>query len=88
MAKVKTRKKKTVWYRQCTYESPTENGKTVGHAWLPEHLAVVGKKIYFGKKTNNPERLWTVTSAGGRKSEDYLRAHERDYKTQRQASDI
>jgi len=83
-----TNTKKTIWYRQCYYESPTEDGKTVGVAWIPEHLAVVGKKIYFGKKTDKPVRLWTVTSVGGRKSEDYLREHERDYKTQRKASDI
>lgn len=81
-------KNKTEWYRQCTFESPTDKGKTVSTAWIPENLAVVGKKIYFGKKTKTPERLWTVTSVGGRQSGDWLTEHERDYLSQRKASDI
>lgn len=87
MAKKHTTKK-TVWYRQCRYSSPTEEGKTVGVAWIPEHLAVVGKTIYFGKKTDKPERLWTVESVGGRMEEEVLRDRERDYLHQRKASDI
>ena len=78
-----------IYYRQCTYQTDTENGYTQGVAWLPEKYAVVGKRIYFGKKTKNPDRIWTVVSVGdNRKSEDYVMRHERDYKTQRQASDI
>ena len=80
--------KKTVWYKQATFTCPVEDGETVSVAWIPEHLAIVGKKIYFGVKTNKPERLWTVIASGGRKSGEYLGAHERDYKSQRQASDI
>lgn len=60
-------------------------------AWIPEKLAVVGKTVYFGKKEEEPEPdlLWTVASVSdGRVSEEYLAEHERDYKTQRQASDI
>lgn len=76
-------------YRQCTYKAP--NGLTE-IAWIPEKLAVVGKKIYFGSKTKTPETLWEVVSVSegphGRLPESYLRAHERDYKTQREASDI
>ena len=81
--------KKTVLYKQCTYRSPTKNGYTVETAWLPAKLAIVGKTIYFGKKTNKPDRLWTITSVSdGHVSEQYLLEHERDYKTQREASDI
>jgi hypothetical protein len=79
---------KVVYYRQCQFTSPTQNGYRQSVAWIPEHLAVVGKMIYFGKKTDKPERLWEVKSVGGRMSEDYLRERERDYLTQRQASDI
>jgi hypothetical protein len=58
-------------------------------AFIPENLAVVGKKIYFGKKTKTPEALWEVVSVSDQRlPESYLRTHERDYKTQRQASDI
>lgn len=80
---------KTTWYRQCTYTSPNEDGGvTTGTAWIPENLAVVGKTIYFGKKSDKPERLWTVEGVGSRISEEYLREHERDYLSQRDASDI
>ena len=74
------------YYRQCTYKSTSGLIET---AWIPEKLAVVGKKIYFGNKTKTPETLWEVISASdGRHPESYLRNHERDYKTQREASDI
>jgi len=80
---------KSTFYRQCTYESPTENGVTRSIAWLPEAQAVVGKQIYFGKKTSTPERIWTVVSAGDQRFDgEYLQAHERDFMTQREASDI
>jgi len=85
----KTNKKsKTEWYRQCTYTSPTETGVMIETAWIPERLAQKDRKIYFGKKTSTPERIWTVTSVGGRKSGDYIAEHERDHLKQRQASDI
>ena len=77
-----------IYYRQCRMTSPTEEGHTEQVAWIPEQFAVEGKQIYFGKKTDNPDRLWTVNEVGTRKSEDYVKAHERDYKTQRNASDI
>jgi hypothetical protein len=79
---------KKTWYIQCHFESPTENGKKVGIAWLPAKFAQIGRVIYFGKKTNTPDRLWTIVAASGYISEDYLRERERDYLTQRQASDI
>ena len=88
MKKVKG-KAKQLWYKQCTYRTPTENGEMVATAWLPESLAIKGKNIYFGKKTDSPEKLWTITSVSdGRMSDENLREHERDYTTQRQASDI
>lgn len=48
---------KEVWYRQCTYKRETENGTKFGASWIPEKLAVVGKKIYFGKKQKKPKRV-------------------------------
>ncbi len=84
----KKKSAKDVWYKQCTLSSPTEGGTTKQIAWIPASFAVIGKVVYLGKKTDNPERLWTVTSAAGRQSGAYLGEHERDYVTQRQASDI
>lgn len=87
--KKKKGKAEQTWYKQCTYRSPTEGGYTVETAWIPEKFAVEGKTIYFGNKTDKPKQLWTVESvSGGRISDAYLREHERDYLTQRNASDI
>jgi hypothetical protein len=89
MAKSKTTNKKLSWFKQCTFISPTEEGHTVQTAWVPEKFAKVGRKVYFGKKTKTPERIWEVTVAGDKRiSSDYLAEHERDYLTQREASDI
>lgn len=80
---------KDPWYKQCTYETPTgEGSKKVDVAWIPEKLAKVGKKIYFGKRTDAPTELWTVTSVGGRQRESFLVEHMMDYKHQRKVSDI
>ena len=77
------------WYRQCKMVSPTEGGHMVHTAWIPEKFAVKGRAIYFGKKTSTPDRVWTVESAPEHRiSQTYLLDHERDYKTQRRASDI
>ena len=82
--------KKEVWYKQCCLIYVAEEKKSETVAWIPEHLAVVGKSIYFGKKTDKqPDKLWLVESVGNsRISGEYLLAHERDYKVQREASDI
>jgi hypothetical protein len=80
--------KKDPWYRQCTYEMPTEEGKKVDVSWIPEKFAKVGKKIYFGKRIDSPEELWTVVSVGGRQKESYLVERMMDYKHQRKMSDI
>ena len=77
------------YYKHCTYKMPTATGNMMETAWIPESLAVMGKKIYFGKKNKTPVELWEVVSVSdNRLPESYLREHERDYKSQREASDI
>lgn len=84
----------TINYRQCTFRTPVEHADgsgvyTESTAWLPEKVAVVGKHIYFGQKTSDPEKMWKVmTVSSHSQPESYVKAHERDYKTQREASDI
>ena len=80
--------KKDPYYRQCRYELETSEGKKVDTAWIPEKLAKVGKKIYFGKKTSAPEELWTVTAVFDRKRESWLMKHRLAYKHQREMSDV
>ncbi len=62
------------WYVQCRYETTTPDGRQVGTSWLPEALAVVGKRIYFGEKTAEPRTLWTITHVFGRLRWSELRA--------------
>lgn len=67
------------YYRQCTLTK----GQTSEVAWIPEKHAVLNKYLRIGDDNG-----WQVTSVGGRKNGDYLKEHERDYLTQRRASDI
>lgn len=72
------------FYRQCAMKSQG----THQVAWIPEKFAEVGRVLILGKRTPDAPR-WEVTIVGDmRLEESYLVAHERDYKTQRQASDI
>ena len=78
-----------VKYKQCVLRSPTEGGEMVQTAWIPANLAKEGKQVYFGKKSAIPDRLWMVTGVSDPAiSEQYLLDHERDYASQREASDI
>lgn len=79
-----------IYYRQCRLRTkPFEDGTYREQvAWIPEKHSTVGNMVYFGKKTDNPEILWEVLSIGHRQTEDYIKAHEQDYKNQRKASDI
>lgn len=83
------KKPKEVMYRQCVLRSPTDGGESVQVAWIPADLAKLDKQVYFGKKTSEPDKLWTVTGVSDPAiSGEYLAEHERDYVTQREASDI
>ena len=84
-----SKKPKEVMYKQCVMRSATETGELVQTAWIPADLAKLDKQVYFGKKTATPDRLWTVTGVSDPAiSGEYLSDHERDYLTQREASDI
>lgn len=77
------------WYKQCTYETPLEEGgKKEGVSWIPEHFGKVGKKIILKKHPTLPENIWTVTHVGARQRESFLVEHQMDYKHQRKMSDV
>ena len=89
MSKQKLNKNDKTFFKQCHFSTKTENGTKEHVAWIPERLARVGGVVYFGNKSDNPDTLWEVISVGDTKKDGkYLSDHERDYKTQRQASDI
>lgn len=67
-------------YRQCVLQRGTEGDV----AWIPEIHAKPGKFLRIGD-----ENGWQVKEVGSfRREESYLLEHERDYLTQRRASDI
>lgn len=91
MRRLKANMAKTDFYRQCVYKQIAPSGFfREAVAWLPEKLAKVGKKIYFGaKREASEDELWTVSSVGeGRRSADWLTFKRNADKGQRQASDI
>jgi hypothetical protein len=71
-------------YRQCELQ----RGTTGQVSWIPEIHAKVGNYL---KITENgvTENGWKVVSVSDvRQTADYRREHERNYLTQRRASDI
>jgi len=82
--------KSETYYKQCVMHRPTEKGKMVHTAWIPEKFASQGRQIRLGKKGSTEyTHVWTVEQVSqGRQPESYVAAHERDYATQRNASDI
>ncbi len=80
--------KKEQWYKQCRFETRTDEGRKVDTAWIPEKFAKVGKKIYIGEKRPNPEEIWKVTHVFSRKPESWVVKHQMDHKHQRKMSDI
>jgi hypothetical protein len=82
--------KKDPWYKQCKYRTDLDESGSCkeGVSWIPENLAKIGNRIYFGKKTATPTELWTVISVGSRQKESFLVEHRMDYKHQRKVSDV
>ena len=73
------------YYKQCELSC----GNTKQIAWIPEKFAIVDKLLILGKRTPDNTDRWTVSLVADiQLSESYLVEHERDFKTQRQASDI
>ena len=73
-----------VFYKQCTLKRGTQGDVR----WIPEKFAVVGKYIKV-KVDGVEEDGWLVVEAGTNRVDGaYLKEHERNYLTQREASDI
>ncbi len=72
------------FYKQCTMQRGTEGDV----AWIPEKFAVEGKYLRI-KKDGTEENGWKVVHVATNRVEGaYLKEHERNYLTQREASDI
>lgn len=69
-------------YRQCRFKSNLNKLET---AWIPEHGAKIGKRLYFDGKT---DEIWTVLEVFAAQKESYLNEHRMAYRHQREMSDI
>ena len=70
------------YYVQCKFFSDKNRLET---AWIPEHGAKLGKRLYLdGDETE----IWTVTAVFSRQLLSFLNEHKMGYKHQREMSDI
>ena len=60
----------------------------MGVSWIPEDLAIVGKKIYFGEKHQENREMWVVLEVWQRQRESWLTERRMDWKHQRKMSDV
>ena len=75
-------------YRQCRFEQRVGDRVTGQEtAWIPEHGAVVGKRVQFLDE-GAPAGVWTVVAVYERQSKRYLTEHQMAYRHQREMSDI
>ena len=79
------RGRKDMFYKQCTLRH--EKTSSVRTSWIPEQFAKEGKILDI-KEGEHWVKGWKVVDVFTRASEEYVVEHERDYKTQRKASDI
>lgn len=73
---------KDQWYRQCRF---VYNAGKVETAWIPEHGAQLGKRLYFD---DDETEIWTVQEIYAREQEQYLHEHQMAYRHQREMSDV
>ena len=85
-----------MYFKQCQLQKD----KSVQVAWIPEHLAKLGKHlkinvgvevfVFDGEPTREVQwdEGWVVTEVGARRSETEVREHERDHKKHRNNTDV
>jgi len=70
------------WYVQCKFFS---NRNRLETAWIPEHGAKLGKRLYFEE---DKSEVWTVIGVFARQRKSYLNEYQMGYRHQREMSDI
>jgi hypothetical protein len=79
---------KTKYYYQCEMRKPVEHGEKVHTAWIPEKYAVKDKYIKIKWEDGKWEDGWRVSYIGGKREAKFAEERSRDYKYQREESDI
>lgn len=74
------------YYKQCTLTNQANMQTQI--AWIPEKFAELGRRLILGKREPGAPQWQVMMVSDMRLEGSYLADHERDYKTQRQASDI
>ncbi len=71
---------------QCEFRQPTDDngGYISAVAWIPSEFAKKGKII----RIDGEEGVWLVTQVWATKEESWVIDRERDYKNQREVSDV
>jgi hypothetical protein len=67
-------------YKQCVLEKFLGHWKQRQTAWIPEHLAKVGKVLRVRIQEDLWDNGWLVMEVGTRMPEDYVFEHERDWR--------
>jgi hypothetical protein len=80
-------KRRNTHHVQCRMFFPTETALITYTAWIPEEFASVGKKLRLFRN-DCWQNGWVVVEVGTKLESQYVFEHERDYVTQREASDI
>lgn len=80
------------FFKQCRLvipgNGPVKCPIAVQTAWIPERFAHVGKVLSLLRSDGSWSEGWVVNEVYNRLSEEYVREHEQDYKSQRKASDV
>lgn len=71
-------------YTQCIFQ----NGEKQTTSWIPSSFAKLGRVLRLKNEQDEWEDGWVVAEIGTTLSAEYVFEHERDFKSQRKASDI
>lgn len=67
-------------FKQCILEKPVGKFRQRQTAWIPEHLAHVGKLLKVRIQQDVWDNGWLVQEVGTRMPEKYVLEHERDWR--------
>ena len=76
------------FHRQCKVTRKVGEATEVVVTWLPEYFAKVGEVIDLDSHEGKREKGWAVSEVYDRRPSKEVAERERDYKKNREASDV